>query len=145
MLSLWNNSLVRKAGQASLSSLAEEENVPREAEIRAPGTVGPRAPSAVLPTPPICLPFCAASLRGSKENLAPWEAGVELNLDSTADVLRERGLHLPPSSLPFALQKPRSCQAGPVPSREAVAPLSGAGMHVRYVLEHLPLSVPASC
>lgn len=63
-----------------MSSLAEEENVPREAETSARHAVRSQAPPAVLLPQPVCLPFCVASLRRSKEALALWEAGVELSL-----------------------------------------------------------------
>lgn len=76
MLSIWNNSLARKAGWASLPSLVKEENGSREAETCARHTARPWALSAVLLPQPASLPFCVASLRGSKKDLAPWEGGV---------------------------------------------------------------------
>lgn len=107
--------------------------MPREAETS--------TRHAVLLPQPVCLPFCVASLRRSKEDLAPWEAGVELSL-AEGTALQALGGTL--SSFPFALQKPSSCQAGSVPGREALAPLSGVGMKVPgCVWEQLP--VPASC
>ena len=96
-----------------MSSLAEGENVPREAETGARHAVRPQAPSAMLLPQPVCLPFCAASLRRSKEDLAPREAGVELSL-AQGTALQVCGGDT--VLLPLGLQKPSSCQAGSVPA-----------------------------
>lgn len=74
-----NNSLVRKAEWTSLPSLADAKKWASKG-LRHLCRLHSQAlaPSAALLPQPVFLPFCIASLTGSKKDLAPWKGGVEV-------------------------------------------------------------------